>query len=110
MDLLFKCHLAKLIWSIVKEIFNLEYCPSSLEDLNYLWQQSKGPLPSNLLMFVFAVFAWALWITRNKMAIEKVFPKAPSDVIYVAISLMQKWNHLLRRRTRNRLIRFWRIF
>ena len=30
------------------------------------------------------------------MAIEKVFPKAPSEVMYVAISLMQKWSHLLR--------------
>jgi hypothetical protein len=30
------------------------------------------------------------------MAIEKKFPKAPSDVIYVAISFMQKWSHLLK--------------
>jgi hypothetical protein len=37
------------------------------------------------------------------MAIEKVFPKAPSDVIYVAISLMQKWSHLLRGKNKERV-------
>jgi len=29
--LLFKCHLMRFIWSIIKEIFNLGFCPSSLE-------------------------------------------------------------------------------
>jgi hypothetical protein len=37
------------------------------------------------------------------MAIEKVFPKAPSDVIYVVISLMQKWSHLLRGKDKERV-------
>ena len=30
------------------------------------------------------------------MAIEKRFPTTPTDVIYVAISLMQKWSVLLK--------------
>jgi hypothetical protein len=30
------------------------------------------------------------------MAIEKKFPKAPIDVIYNALSLIQKWSILLR--------------
>ena len=34
----------------------------------------------------------ALWTTRNKIAIEKMIPKAPTDVMYIAISLMQKWS------------------
>ena len=34
------------------------------------------------------------------MAIEKIFPKAPSDVIYCAISLMQKWRLLLKEEDR----------
>jgi hypothetical protein len=49
-----------------------------------------------MIMFMFAGFAWAIWMTRNKMAIEKKFSKAPSDVIYCAISLMQKWRLLLK--------------
>jgi len=51
-------------------------------------------------MFMFAGFSWAIWTTRNKMAIEKKIPKAPSDVIYCAISLMQKWSLLLKEEDR----------
>ena len=64
------------------------------------WLQGKGPLPTRLLMFIFAGFAWALWMTRNKMAIEKSFPKTPTDVIYLALSLMQKWSILLKEEDR----------
>jgi hypothetical protein len=46
-------------------------------------------------MFLFAGFSWTLWITKNKMAIEKTFPKSPSDVLYAALSLLQKWILLL---------------
>jgi hypothetical protein len=48
-------------------------------------------------MFIFAGFGWALWTSRNKMAIEKSFPQMPTDVIYNAISLMQKWSILLKK-------------
>jgi hypothetical protein len=58
------------------------------------WLQGKGPLPARLLMFIFADLAWALWTTRNKMTIEKNFSKTPTDVIYVALSLMQQWSIL----------------
>jgi hypothetical protein len=47
-------------------------------------------------MFIFAGFAWAIWTTRNKMAIEQRFPKALADVIYVALSLLQTWSVLLK--------------
>ena len=36
------------------------------------------------------------------MAIEKCFPKAPTDVIYIALSLMQKWSVLLKEEDRRR--------
>ena len=58
----------------------LEFVPRSLQEFSENWLHGKGPLPSRLVMFVFAGFAWTLWVTRNKMAIEKVFPKVPSDV------------------------------
>jgi hypothetical protein len=40
----------------------------------------------------FCRFAWAMWTSRNKMAIEKHLPKAPTDVIYIALSLIQRWS------------------
>ena len=101
--LFFKCHLAKLVWGLLQNIFELDSCPRSLEDLSITWLQGKGPLPNRLIIFFFAGFAWALWTTRNKMAIEKSFVKTPTDVIYVAISLLQRWSVLLKEKDRERV-------
>jgi len=54
-------------------------------------------------MFFFAGFEWALWTARNKMAIEKSFVKAPTDVIYVAVSLLQRWSVLLKEKYKERV-------
>jgi hypothetical protein len=101
--ILFQCHLAKLIWGVIRDIFHLDSCPSFLEDLSFTWLQGKGLLPSHLLMFLFAGIAWALWTARNKMAIEKHFSKAHSDVMYVGISLLQKWSLLLKEKDKERI-------
>lgn len=87
----FECHLARMCWGIIKEVFQLTETPRSVDELCSGWLKGKGPLSIRLTIFLFAGFAWAIWTTRNKMAIEKVFPKAPTDVIFVALSLMQKW-------------------
>lgn len=58
---------------MVKEIFNLQHYPRSLSEL------------------------------YNKMVIEKRFPKAPTDEIYVALSFLQKWSCLLKEEDRTRV-------
>ena len=72
--------------------FQLSSVPSSLSDFTMTWLMAKGPLPSRLIIFLFAGFTWALWTSRNEMAISKKFPKSPTDVIYIALSFMQKWS------------------
>lgn len=94
----FTCHLATMI---IKEVFNPEAYPTSLSEFYNMWLLGKGALPIRIIIFIFAGFTWALWTSRNKMAIEKKFPKAPTDVVYVALSLMQKWSIKLRRKTRS---------
>lgn len=59
-------------------------------------------MPSRPWTFIFAGFTWALWITRNKMAIEKSLPKAPTDIIYTALSLMQRWSISLKEKDMER--------
>jgi hypothetical protein len=59
----------------------------------------QGPWPKRLIIFVFAGFGWALRTCRNKMMI----PKAPSDVIYIALSFTQKWSCLLKEEDRARI-------
>jgi len=50
----------------------------------------------HLGLFLFSAIAWSIWKTRNKMAIERIFPNNPIDILYNAISFMQKWLRLLK--------------
>lgn len=100
----FKCVLAKMSWSVIITVFGLHEFPTSIKNLTETWLAGKRPLPIKLILFIFAGFAWALWNTRNKMAIEQVFPKAPTDIIFIALSFMQRWSTLLKEKDRHRWI------
>ncbi|CAL4929930.1 unnamed protein product [Urochloa decumbens] len=52
----------------------------------------------DLKLFAFAIVWWVLWKQRNKIRIEGVFPKSPTDVIYSISSHRQCWRSLLRER------------
>jgi len=39
----FSCVLAKMFWTILKEVFDLESIPRSLMELSEVWLQDKGP-------------------------------------------------------------------
>ena len=99
----FRCFLARLCWSILKEVFNWGVMPRSIKSLTETWLWGKGPLPKRLIMFTFAGLSWALWTTRNKMAIEHKFSKSPSDIMYLALSYLQKWAVLLKEEDRERM-------
>jgi hypothetical protein len=99
----FNCHIAKKIWGFIREIFDCNHFPSSLKEITETWLQGKGPMPTMLILFVFAGFAWAIWTNRNKMAIELKSPKSPSDIIYTAVSFLQKWSILLKEADHDRI-------
>jgi hypothetical protein len=75
--ILFHCYLAKLIWGMIREIFQLDFCPSSLEDFSYMWLQGKGPLPSHLLMFLFAGIAWHCGPQEIRWRLRNISLKLP---------------------------------
>ena len=54
-----------------------------------------GKIPIRLKFFIIAGVTWAIWRSRNKMAIEKLFPKNPLDVIRSGVAYVQKWWPLL---------------
>lgn len=86
------------------EVFNLNSYPSSWDSFCSSWLRGKGPLPNKITMFMFSCFAWALWTSRNKLAIEKQVPKAPTDVIYNALSLIQRWSARLREKDQEHVL------
>ena len=40
--------------------------------------------------------AWAMWLTRNKLAIEGVFPSHPANILYKCNIFLQQWSPLAR--------------
>lgn len=100
----FQCHLAKFVWSVIRDIFHLRSVPNTLNDFTSSWLLRKGHLPFRLIIFLFAGFAWALWTTKNKMAIDKKFLKATTDVIYIALSLLQRWSIRLKEKDQDQLL------
>ena len=102
--ILFKCHLAKFVWEMFSEIFNLDSYPSSWDDFCSSGLRGKGPFPISLIIFIFSGFAWALWTSRNKAAIEKKIPRVPTDVVYSALLLIQKWSIKLKEKDQERVL------
>jgi hypothetical protein len=49
---------------------------------------------------MFTAMSWTLWITRNKMVIEKVFPQRASDSVFIMLASLQQWYPLCRQRDR----------
>ena len=89
------CSLARFVWACVSEVFG-GAMPSSWGELQ--GGKLTGIFKTNmrLSLFLFAGIAWSIWRTRNKMTIEKTFPNNSIDVVYSAISFMQKWWRLLK--------------
>lgn len=91
----FNCHIARVIWFCVKEALGWERCPSNLNDFfdNWLVLGSKN---YHVKLFMFVIVLWGLWTVRNKMCIEKRFPKSSHEVFDKILQLMQKWRVLLK--------------
>ena len=47
--------------------------------------------------------AWSLWLTRNKLAIEGIFPMHPANIIYKCNLFLQQWSPLARRKDADKL-------
>jgi hypothetical protein len=45
---------------------------------------------------LFAAQSWALWLIRNKLSIEKSFPKQPVDCFFKTAMFLQLWRPLLK--------------
>jgi hypothetical protein len=90
----FECVMPKFVWTCFKEALGWDRCPRRLQDLLDTWI----PLNStgyDLKNFLLTIVLWAMWTTRNKMAIEGVFLGAPADIMLKISSYLQRWSVLL---------------
>jgi hypothetical protein len=92
----FRCSMAQFIWSCLREMFGWNDSPTSWDDMQGGWMSGKLDTSFKLSIFVFAGVAWAIWKTRNKMAIENIYPANPLEVIYSGIMFVQSWRPRLK--------------
>lgn len=87
--------MAGFAWSCVRDALGWAGCPHDFSDLMSGRLTKSSKLSRGLALFVLAGVTWAIWRIRNKMAIERSFPKSPMDVIHSGIAFVQRWRPLL---------------
>ena len=75
--IIFECVVAQYIWCCVRDAFNLQNFPLSIQELISQWLPRRLGISKRLCLTMFAGLAWAIWKNRNKMAIEKCLPLNP---------------------------------
>jgi type III secretory pathway component EscR len=60
------------------------------------WISRKFGVGRQLGLACFASIAWAIWLIRNKICIQHIFPNNSLDVVYLALSFIQKWHILMK--------------
>jgi hypothetical protein len=99
---MFTCPAARFLWSFVQEAWVCMAGPGP-------WRVPRNPGEPDwdeappLLWFMFAAMSWTLWITHNKMVIEKVFPRRACDSVFKMLASLQLWYPLCRQRDRERV-------
>ena len=89
----FHCHLAKLIWSCVRDWLNVSWAPASFAELRVLTHDLSG-VSRRLFWVGLGALCWSLWTTRNKFTIKHVFPAKPADCLFQSCALLQQWKSL----------------
>jgi hypothetical protein len=84
------------MWASLQEALGWGRSPESFEDFFDHWLPLGCP-GYNFKIFLLGVVLWVLWNVRNKLHIEGVAPKTPSNILYMMLSLLQRWSVLLRR-------------
>ena len=98
----FRCHLARFVWSAVREAFHTDWNPVSGTKLVSILKSTKGT-SSRIAWRCVGALLWALWTTRNKITIEKKFPNHPADMIFKCHLFLQMWTPLGKERDAERM-------
>jgi len=91
----FMCPIALFTRACARDALGWERIPNSMSDFLEGWLP-LGCRNYGQELIIFAGVLWSLWTTRNKMVIEGVFLKNPTDMIFKIDSHLQRWRVLLR--------------
>uniref|UniRef100_A0A8I6XL94 Reverse transcriptase zinc-binding domain-containing protein n=1 Tax=Hordeum vulgare subsp. vulgare TaxID=112509 RepID=A0A8I6XL94_HORVV len=102
MHILFSCVAAQALWCYVREALGPEWVAHNFAEFLQVRATPAGR-KRRLFWLVFSALTWTLWTTRNKMVIERVFPRRASDSFFKFLAFLQLWHPLARPRDRGRL-------
>jgi hypothetical protein len=83
----FECHLARFMWSAVRELLGYSWNPTCFPDLYRCLHIYEGQ-SRRVLSICCAASCWTLWNVRNKFSIEETFPNQPADILYKMLSYL----------------------
>ena len=98
----FRCPLARFAWSAVRAATNTNWDPRSAADLAAIVASTMGG-SKRVLWSCLGALAWAMWLTRNKIAIEGIFPSHPANILYKCNILMQQWSPLAKHKDADKM-------
>lgn len=101
----FACPFGNFIRYCIRDAYGWDGFPSSTTIFFYDRLPDKLRIHKYLGLFIFAGFAWEMWRTINKMAIEKKFPNRPTEVSFYGIFFLQNWKVLLKEGEREKLVK-----
>jgi len=81
--------MARFVWMSFKEALGWERVPDGMMDLLEYWIP-MGCADYDLKFFIFVVVTWAIWVTRNKIRMQRWFPHSPIVILYKINSFVQR--------------------
>jgi hypothetical protein len=99
----FSCSLARFMWSVVSQLLECRWSPSSFAQFFAIVSCYSGR-QRRLIWTLFAVQSWALWNIRNKHVFESRVISKPANILYNVIILLQLWEPLAKPQDRTNLV------
>jgi hypothetical protein len=90
----FECVLERFTWGCLREALAGRELPITYKIsliIGYHLKGGRGGVDYGLKLFALAIVLWLLWTTRNKMPIEGVFQKNPTDILFKIRVCIQRW-------------------
>jgi hypothetical protein len=85
----FSCSLAKFAWCVLRQLLGCNWCPANFSQFFAILSSFSGQ-PRRLLWTLFVAQSWALWLVRNKLAIESKVIRHLADIIFKIVILLQQ--------------------
>ena len=101
--IVFECPVAKIQWAMVRDLFNWEEIPESVESFIRLSSRANidnTKITQQTMIILLGAISWALWLARNNLVFNNKLPASLFNLTFQSIILIQKWSPLSKMKSR----------